>query len=162
EQLYTNQVAPYYRAPHIFVGFPTRYTERPWSQSFESLPDKDHRQRRMKFSPRYGTAVTEGLFMTSRDGRKFNRWGEAFIRPGPERSHNWLYGDGYQNWGLIETASADPGAPSDLTVFATEDGWKRPTRLRRLSLRIDGFVSLHAPLKGGEVVTKPLTFTGKE
>ena len=29
EQLYTNQVIPYYRAPHIFVGFPTRYTERP-------------------------------------------------------------------------------------------------------------------------------------
>ena len=102
EQLYTNQVLPYYRAPHMFIGFPTRYVERPWSPSFASLPDVEHRQRRMKFHPRYGTAITDGLFMTSRDGRTFQRWGEAFIRPGIERKHNWLYGDGYQNWGLIE------------------------------------------------------------
>ena len=32
--------------------------------------------------------------------------------------------------------------------------------LRRYTLRIDGFVSLHAPLVGGELVTKPLMFTG--
>ena len=25
EHLYTNQVVPYYRAPHIFLGFPSRY-----------------------------------------------------------------------------------------------------------------------------------------
>ncbi|MFP3904569.1 MAG: hypothetical protein ACLFWB_10050, partial [Armatimonadota bacterium] len=31
EQLYTNQVQPYPRAPHIFIGFPTRYFERGWS-----------------------------------------------------------------------------------------------------------------------------------
>ena len=47
EALYTNQVLPYYRAPHIFVGFPTRYVERPWSNSFKALPDLEHRQRRM-------------------------------------------------------------------------------------------------------------------
>ena len=28
EPLYTNQVRPYDRAPHLFVGFPTRYVER--------------------------------------------------------------------------------------------------------------------------------------
>ena len=33
--------------------------------------------------------------------------------------------------------------------------------LRRYSLRIDGFVSLHAPLSGGELTTRPLTFTGR-
>ena len=27
-ELYTNQVNPYYRAPHIYLGFPTRYIER--------------------------------------------------------------------------------------------------------------------------------------
>ncbi len=36
-----------------------------------------------KSHPRYGTAVTDGLFMTSRDGRMFKRWAEAFLRPGP-------------------------------------------------------------------------------
>jgi hypothetical protein len=33
-------------------------------------------------------------------------------------------------------------------------------RFRRYSLRIDGFVSLQAPLSGGEIVTRPITFQG--
>ncbi|MCC6442647.1 MAG: hypothetical protein IT210_04205 [Armatimonadetes bacterium] len=160
EQLYTNQVQPYYRAPHLFVGFPTRYVERAWSPSFDALPDAPHRQGRMKFSPRYGTAITDGLFMTSRDGRTFRRWGEAFIRPGIERKDNWLYGDGYQNWGLIETAPEDPTAPPVLSLYANENHWKTASRLRRYTIRIDGFVSLNAPLKGGEVLTRPIRFTG--
>src|SRR6185295_7188037 len=114
EQLYTNQVLPYYRAPHLFVGFPTRYVELPKSAALAQLPDQPHRQGRMKFQPRYGFAVTEGLFMTSRDGRTFRRWGEAFVRPGIERKDNWIYGDGYQNWGLLETASDQAGAPPEL------------------------------------------------
>lgn len=160
EQLYTNQIQPYYRAPHIFVGFPTRYVERRWSPSFLALPDVDHRRQRMKFQRRYGTAVTEGLFMTSRDGRTFKRWGEAFIRPGIERKHNWVYGDGYECWGLIETAAADPLAPLELSFFVGENYWKTAVHLRRYTIRIDGFVALNAPLKGGEVVTKPLIFAG--
>jgi hypothetical protein len=161
EALYTNQVQPYYRAPHLFVGFPTRYVERPWSPSMEALPDQEHRKRRMKFSPRYGTAVTDGLFMTSRDGRTFLRWDEAFLRPGPQRKDNWLYGDGYQNLGLLETAAEDPTAPPELSIYVIEDNWKRPTRLRRWTLRLDGFVALHARHKSGEFVTKPLVFRGK-
>lgn len=162
EPLYTNQVQPYYRAPHLFVGFPTRYVERGWSPSMQALPDPAHRRRRMKFHPRYGTAITDGQFMTSRDGRTFDRWDEAFLRPGPERKHNWLYGDCYQNLGLLETAAEDPDAPPELSVYVIEDNWKRPTRLRRYTLRIDGFVSLHARQEAGEFVTKPLVFSGRE
>jgi len=162
EQLYTNQILPYYRAPQLFVGFPTRYVELPRSPSLLALPDREHREGRMKFQPRYGTAVTEGLFMSSRDGRTFHRWGEAFLRPGIERRHNWLYGDGYQNWGLLETAAEYPDAPPELSIYVGEDSWKRATHLRRYTLRLDGFVSLHAPLRGGELLTKPLTFEGRE
>ncbi len=162
EQLYTNQIMPYPRAPHIFVGFPTRYVERAWSDSFLPLPDLQHRQNRMKIAPRYGTAITDGLFMSSRDGRTFRRWGEAFIRPGPERKDNWLYGDGYQCLGMIETPAEDPTAPPELSVYCGENSWKTPVRLRRYTLRVDGFVSVNAPLAGGEMATKPLTFTGKE
>jgi hypothetical protein len=160
EPLYTNQVQPYYRAPHLFVGFPTRYIERPWSPSMKALPDPEHRQRRMKFHPRYGTAVTDGLFMTSRDGRTFRRWDEAFLRPGPQRKDNWLYGDCYQNLGLLETAAEDPTAPPELSIYVIEDNWKRATRLRRYTLRIDGFVALHPRRRRGELVTKPLVFRG--
>ncbi len=162
EQLYTNQVAPYFRAPHLFLGFPTRYTERRWEPSFEFLPDVTHRRARMKISPRYGTAVTDGLFMSSRDGRRFRRWGEAIIRPGGERQHNWVYGDGYQSYGLVVTAAADPLAPAELSAYAPENYWKESLGLRRYTFRMDGFVSLNAPLKGGEVLSKPFTFAGRE
>ncbi len=167
EQLYTNQVLPYPRAPHIFMGFPTRYVERGWCPSFDSLPDPEHRKNRMKRDkggsgePRSGLATTDGLFMTSRDGRTFKRWGEAFIRPGIERKTNWVYGDCFQNWGIVETASDDPFAPPELSFYAFEDQWRHPQHLRRYTLRIDGFVSLHAPHKGGEVLTKPFIFSGK-
>lgn len=163
EQLYTNQVTPYYRAPHIFLGFPTRYVERPWSEAIEALPQLEHRQLRSAVSPRYGTAVTDGLFMSSRNGRTFKRWPEAFIRPGPQYERNWTYGDNYQCWGLLETASDMAGAPPELSFYATENYWRDTfTVFRRYTLRLDGFVSLHATLAGGEMMSKPLQFVGSE
>ena len=122
EQLYTNQVLPYYRAPHLFVGFPTRYVERPWSPSIEALPELEHRRLRAQVCERYGAAVTDGLFMSSRDGHTFTRWGEAFIRPGLRPTGSWAYGDCYQGWGLLETASEIPGAPNELSFFVTFTG----------------------------------------
>ncbi len=161
EALYTNQVLPCHRAPHLFLGFPTRYVERPWTPSMAALPDPAHRQRRMKFHPRYGTAVTDGLFMSSRDGFTYHRFDEAFLRPGPERRDNWVYGDGYQNLGLLETPAEDPTAPPELTLYVGENHWKGPKKLRRYTLRMDGFSSLSARSRG-EFVTKPLIFSGKE
>lgn len=161
EQLYTNQILPYYRAPHLFLGFPTRYVERPWSPSIEALPELAHRRLRARASERYGAAVTDGLFMSSRDGRTFTRWGEAFIRPGLRPVGSWTYGDCYQGWGLLETASDIPGAPNELSFFAAEGYWRGAANaFRRYTLRLDGFVSLSAPLAGGGMVTAPLTFTG--
>jgi hypothetical protein len=161
EQLYTNQVQPYHRAPHLFIGFPTRYVERSGSASLQALPFPEHRAKRSKLSPRYGTAVTDCLFMTSRDGRTFRRWDEAFLRPGIERKRNWIYGDGYSNLGLLETAATDPEAPAELSIYFIEDNWHRATRLRRYTLRQDGFVALHARRAPGELITKPLVFRGK-
>jgi hypothetical protein len=160
EALYTNQVRPYDRAPHLFLGFPARYIERRWSPSFDALPDPAHRRGRMKFSPRFGTALTDGQFMTSRDGRTFHRWDETFLRLGPERRDNWVYGDGYQSLGLLETAAEEPTAPPEFSIYLGENHWKRPTRLRRYTLRIDGFVALHARRKPGELLTKPFVFRG--
>ena len=160
EQLYTNQVIPYSRAPHVFVGFPTRYVERKWSEAVEALPELEHRRLRSSVSERYGAALTDGLFMSSRDGRTFRRWPEAFVRPGPQLAGNWAYGDNYQNWGLIETPSTLPGAPPEISLYVTENYW-RAARLRRWSIRVDGFVSVAAPLAGGELVTRPLIFQGR-
>ncbi len=161
QQLYTNQIQPYPRAPHIFVGFPTRYNERPWSPAVEAMTEPGHRRLRADVEERHGSAVTDGLFMSSRDGRTFRRWSEAFLRPGPRAEGSWTYGDMYQAWGLLGTESDQAGAPSELSLYATEGYWRGDsTTFRRYTIRTDGFVSVNAPFSGGEVVTKPLTFTG--
>ena len=50
----------------------------------------------------------------------------------------------------------------ELSFFWTEHYYTPGCRLRRGTLRLDGFVSVNAPYKGGEIVTRPMTFTGKE
>ena len=160
-ELYTNQIKPYYRAPHLFVGFPARYVERPWSPAIEDLPEQEHRRLRADAQERHGAAVTDGLFMSSRDGLEFNIWPEAFIRPGLRPQDNWTYGDNYQNWGLVTTPSQFVGAPDELSMYVSEGYWRGPgVSQRRYTLRVDGFVSLHAPPSGGTMITKPIRFRG--
>lgn len=161
EHLYTNQIKPYFRAPHIFIGFPARYIDRDWSESMRALPESEHRQWRAGASKRYGTALTEALFMCSRDGVSFKRWNEAFLRPGIEREGTWHYGQQYIAWSAVETKSLLPGAPNELSLYAVESYWTgNSSVLRRYTLRLDGFVSVNAPMSGGELITKPFIFTG--
>lgn len=163
EQLYTNQIAPYYRAPHILIGTPTRYIERGWSDSMRALPDPENRELRSSAHLRYGTALTEGLLMASRDGVSFKRWNEAFLRPGIGRPGTWQYGQHYIAWNVVETASSLPGAPNELSLYATEDHWHgQGGKLRRYTLRLDGFVSINASSKGGEFLSRPITFNGSK
>ena len=154
-QLYTNQITPYYRAPHILLGFPTRYnTGRGLLTAFNERVARVH--------PRYGNDYTDGGFIAGRDRLSFKVWDEAFLRPGPVESGRWVYGANYQNWGLVETESSESGEPNEISVYASEgDGWEGSgISLRRYTLRIDGFVSLHAPLRGGELLTKIVKFSG--
>ena len=162
EHLYTNQIKPYYRAPHIFIGFPTRYVERGWSESMRALPERKHRELRAATQLRYGTALTEGLLMSSRDGVKFQRWNEAFLRPGIQRSGTWNYGQQYIAWHVVETRSSLAGAPNELSLYAGESYWTGgASAVRRYTLRIDGFVSVSAPFSGGELLTKAIVFDGE-
>ena len=161
EHLYTNQIGPYVRAPHILIGFPTRYNERGWSNSMRALPQLEHREKRAAAHLRYGTALTEGLLMSSRNGVHFQRWNEAFLRPGPERADTWLYGHQYIAWHAVETKSSLKGAPNELSLYASEGSWTGDSNaIRRYTLRLDGFVSISASWKGGELITKPLKFEG--
>lgn len=162
EHLYTNQVAPYPRAPHMLLGFPTRYIERGWSESMRALPEPAFREQRAAAHLRYGTALTEGLLMSSRDGVHFERWNEAFLRPGPERPGTWLYGHQFIAWHIVETASSLPGAGPELSLYGLEGSWHgSDNALRRYTLRLDGFVSIQADATGGELLTKPLQLAGK-
>ncbi len=161
EQLYTNAIQPYYRAPHIFVGFPMRYVDPGWSDPMMELPGLDERLARAGHQRRHGTALTDGLFMSSRDGITFKRWGEAFIRPGPRQSKSWVYGDNFTFWGMLETQSDVEDAPNEISIYAVDGYWEGTyTEVRRYTLRVDGFVSANAPLTGGDLLTSPMVFEG--
>lgn len=162
--LYTNCISRYPRAPQVFTGFPTRYVERQgWSDSFEQLCGKEERQMRMKIHPRYGLATTDCVFMSSRDGFHWDRTEEAFMRPGPEEPHNWVYGDCYPALGMIETPGVYPGTDNELSLYAFTNHWMNiPAELYRYTIRLDGFISRNATYKPQKLVTKPFTFTGSE
>lgn len=163
QQLYTNGIIPYYRAPQLYIGFPARYIDRGWSNSMRALPQLEERLKRSYTQLRYGTALTESLFMTSTDGIKFKRWNEAFLRPGIERPGTWNYGQQYIGWSIVETRSALDGAPNELSLYANELLWEKSSgALRRYTLRLDGFVSVEAPMTGGGFVTQPLRFNGNQ
>ncbi len=162
QQMYTNQVQPYFRAPHVLIGFPTRYVARPLTEHVKRLDPVGLRTKMTKSLRRVGSDLTDGLLMTSRDGVTFERWDEAFLRPGPQEEGRWMYGDNYQALGLVETPPAIPGGPNEISLYAEEQAWRDTCRVRRFTIRLDGFVSAAAPLSGGEVVTKPLTFAGSQ
>lgn len=163
EHLYTNQVGPYFRAPHILLGLPTRYVERGWSKSMRALPELDHREQRAQAHLRFGTAITEGLLMASRNGVHFERWNAAFLRPGPQRPGTWNYGQNYIAWNPVETESSLPGAENEISLYASEGAWTGDSNaMRRYTLRLDGFVSVNADWKGGKLITKPLKFSGSK
>ena len=143
EHLYTNAVTPYFRAPHILVGFPKRF-----------MPDRTAGGHKLP-------GVSDGVFMSSRDGLHWKRWQEAFLRPGLQKER-WVNRNNMIAWGLIQTASFFPGAPDEISLYSSEGYYVKDARLRRHTLRMDGFVALHAGAGGGELVTKPLVFSGRD
>lgn len=134
--LYTNQVMPHPRAPHLLIGFPTRFVRRD------------------------GVPLTEGLLMSSRDRRTFHRWPEALIRPGPNPD-KWQNRSNYIWWGLVATPSNAQEAPPEWSLYVNE-GYREGdyTSIRRYTIRKDGFVSIHAPMSGGQFLSRPFTFEG--
>ena len=144
EHLYTNQIAPYFRAPHVYMGFPKRF-----------VPDHTR-----VVQDTGGTS--DALLMTSRDGKSFKRWGEALIRPGPQRER-WVNRNNMVAWGVVETESDIAGTPNEMSIYSVE-GYKGfgGCKMRRYTQRLDGFVSAKAALSGGELTTKTLTFEGAQ
>lgn len=170
-QLYTSGVQPYPRSPGLLLGLPERYCDRGWTRSTDRLPDRGVRKARADKGigggrpTRWGTVVTDVLFMSSHDGRRFFVWPEALVRPGIQRPGNWNYGGAWAALGFVETPSLHPGAPPELSIYVQEgdgplelDGSRGA--IRRHTLRLDGFASVHAPLTGGTLVTRPLVFAG--
>ena len=80
---------------------------------------------------------------------------EGFLRPGRDRE-NWTQRSNMIAWGIV------PTAPDEISIYWTEHYTHPTDRLRRGTLRVDGFVSVNAGYAGGEVLTRPLCFDGSE
>ncbi len=132
EHLYTNAIQKYFRAPHLFIGFPTRFE--PQSQQVEPI------------------------LMTSRDGTKFHRYAEAVVpRSAPQdRDHNR---SNYMAWGMFQLPGQPNEISVYATENHYEP---TPGRVRRFVYRADGFVALRGGADGGQVTTKPLRYKGQK
>ena len=158
--LYTNNVICDERAPHIKIGFPTRYCERDnWTQNTEQMVSSKLKKHIIETTEkRSGLALTDAIFMHSREGENWHRFNEAYFTPGYESEHNWVYGDCYPAYGFVDSGR-------EVYYMYTKD-WHRsvgsPKPLNLYEVRKDGFACYMADGKERVIVTKPLVFKGKD
>jgi len=139
EHLYKNATTPYYRRPDIYFMFPKRF-----------LPER-------KFDPHHPySGLSDIVFMFSRDGLYWDRrFMEGFIRPGRDLK-NWHERAIEVGSGLVPTNDGE------MSLYMVANYRTPSVHIRRMALREDGFVSVHASYAGGEMTTKLLTFEGGE
>lgn len=87
EHLYTNQTQPYFRAPHLYLAFPTRF-----------FPDRGNSTDILFMATRAGSATYSRLFR------------EAFIRPGRDPAR-WGNRSNYLALGAI------PTGPGEISLY---------------------------------------------
>ena len=147
EHLYTSNVQPYFRAPHIYIALPARFMLGRQVVTPEEAKAAD-------VHPDYIHDCSETVFMTSRGGQTFDRtFREGFVRPGIGAKH-WISRTNYAAIGVVQTGDAE------MSLYIQQESSQPTNQLRRYSLRLDGFASAKAPYAGGELLTKPFTFSG--
>lgn len=67
---------------------------------------------------------------------------------------NWTSRCNYPACGVIQTAD------DEMSIYVERHNTTAEKYLERLTLRLDGFASLHAGYAGGTMTSKPVTFTG--
>jgi len=102
------------------------------------------------------SGLSDIVFMSSRDGLRWDRrFMEGFIRPGRD----------LKNWHerAIEVGSGIvPTGDGEMSLYMVANYRTSSVHIRRMTLREDGFVSVHAQYAGGEMTTKLLIFEGRE
>jgi hypothetical protein len=148
EQFYTNQTAPYFRAPHLSIALAARFMRKR-----RALSEEDALSAQV-VDPRYLEDISDSVFMTTRGGTTYDRtFMEGFIRPGTSPS-NWTSRTNYPALNIVQTGE------EEMSLYLNQDYAQPTAHLRRYTLPLDRFASIRAGYGGGEVLTKPFTFTG--
>jgi hypothetical protein len=147
EHLYTNQTSPYFRAPHIYISVAARF-----------MPGRkvisEEEANKLNVNPKYFNDCSDAVLMTTRGGNKYDRtFMESFIRPGIGLQ-NWVSRSNYPALNIVQTGA------EEMSVYVNQDYAQPSAHLHRYAMRIDGFTSVRASYKGGEMITKPLRFNG--
>ena len=150
EQLYTSQVQPYFRAPHVYVSLAGRLMEGRRALSAEEAGEVDPAGGGVK-------DIADGVLQTSRAGStRFDRtFREALVRPGPGAG-NWVSRTNFPACGIVQTG------PMEMSIYVQRHYSQKTAHLERLTLRLDGFASVHSTFLAGELLTHPLRFSGRE
>ena len=148
--LYTNLTLPYYRAPHIYLAFPARLMV-----GRQVLSERQARENALPEGS--WMDCSETVLMTTRgSGARFDiTFREGFIRPGLG-ALNWKTRTNYALRGIIPTGR------DELSMYVTRAAGTSHWYIQRYVLRVDGFSSVNASYDGGEMVTRLLTFSGRE
>jgi len=148
EHLYTNATQPYFRAPHIYVALPQRFFPARGAVPAELA-------RTLVDNPAYRANCSDGAFLTSRGGNRYDRtFMDSFMPPGPD-ARDWISRNNMPAVGIVPATDG-----RNLYMYRLCHYGQPTCHLARYSLRLDGFISVRAAYKGGEVVTKPLRFVG--
>lgn len=138
EHFYTSATVPCPTAPHLLLAFPKRFVP-----------------ARKKVAEHKEMGVSDAVFMSSRDGVQWDRpFLEGWVRPGPDPK-NWTDRNNMTACGIVETGAGE------WSLYISEHYRHADNRLRRLTVRKQGFASVHADARGGSFVTRPLRLTGK-
>lgn len=147
EELYTNQTHPYFRAPHLYVAVAARFV--PGRQAIS-----DEEAAALHVAEGFHKDLSDAVLMTTRGGNVYDRtFLSSFIRPGIG-AQNWVSRTNYPALGIVQTG------PTEMSIYTNQDNAQPTAHLHRYSLRLDGFASVRADYNGGELLTKPLTFSG--
>ena len=136
---YTNAAVKYFRAARAFLMFPmVLYPER--------MENED--------APHPGLA--DVVFASSRDGIRWSRlFRKPFLSPDLDPD-NWVDRNPIMGHGVV------PTGPGEISMYYSELLRSERTRIRRCTLRTDGFVSVQGPYSGfGEFTTRPIRFQGR-
>ena len=153
EHLYTNQTMPYFRAPHIYVGTAARFMPNRWALSPAEEQAIDLKNPRNYQA--LGGNLSDSVLLTTRGGNSYQRtFLESHVRAGGDL-HDWVARSNYPARGVVPTGD------NEISMYVQRHYGQTSGYLERLTLRTDGFVSVNAPYGGGEMVTKPFTFSGK-
>ncbi len=148
DHLYTNQTHPYFRAPHLYVAIAARFM--PGRQVLN-----DEQAKAIGVNPKYFKDTSDAVFMTTRPGQEYydRTFLSSFIRPGIG-AQNWVSRTNYPALNVVQTG------PTEMSVYLNQDYAQPTAHLRRYSMRLDGFASARAKYTGGELVTRPIIFSG--